>query len=628
MDSAPAPTEALLPTVDAAEPPPLKVLTICIGPEPASLFLYADASGTAGSIRQAIYDGPVDLNSYEFKPVILESIPSLGNGGAALEAVAVKPGETIYDGSGNLTTLAVGVIYWPAGCSSPDCAVQYAGGDPAQMDQLAVRYQLKAGLKWSDGGLLTSMDSEYAYQLARALFPRYKPDLLKRTASYTALDGQTLEWRGWPGERDPLYATNFFTPLPWHAWQNLPPDQLLAADTANRSPLGWGPYIITEWTAGDHITLRKNLNYFRAAEGLPVFDRLVFRFTASSLEALTALQAGECDLVDEPALQDVQVDGLRQLQDQGRLKVAYAPGTAWEHADFGLLPADPTRPALFASKAVRQAVAQCIDRERMASELFFAPSQVLDTYVPPGHPLADKQARHYAFDPQAAAAALQTAGWLDADQNPATPRTALGLPGVPDGTPFEFTYLMSASSSDSNDSVASNSAASSQGEQAADILKTSLAQCGIKVDVQFSDGNSLFAPGPRGPVFGRQFDMAQFAWSTSLFPPCYLYESGEIPGPSPDFPKGWGGANASGYRNPEFDQACWTARQSLPDLPEYAQAGQQAQEIFAEDLPALPLYLRLRLVAFRPDLCNVAIDPTAESALWNIEMLAEGPCSP
>jgi peptide/nickel transport system substrate-binding protein len=254
----------------------------------------------------------------------------------------------------------------------------------------------------------------------------------------------------------------------------------------------------------------------------------------------------------------------------------------------------------------------------MAAELFFAPSQVLDTFIPPGHPLADKQARRYTFDPQAGAAALETAGWLDADHDPATPRTALGVPGVPDGTPFEFTYLM----------AASNLAASSLGERAADIVRSSLAQCGVKVTVQLSDGNSLFAPGPQGPVFGRQFDMAQFAWSASLFPPCYLYESGEIPGPTPEFPKGWGGANASGYRSPEFDQACQAARLSIPDAPAFTQAVQQAQEIFAEDLPALPLYLHLRLVAFRPDLCHVAVDPTAESALWNIEMFTEGSCSP
>ncbi len=96
----------------------------------------------------------------------------------------------------------------------------------------------------------------------------------------------------------------------------------------------------------------------------------------------------------------------------------------------------------------------------------------------------------------------------------------------------------------------------------------------------------------------------------------------------PEFSKGWGGANASGYRSPEFDQACQAARLSLPDDPGYAQAIQRAQEIFAEDLPVLPLYQHLRLVAFRPDLCQVTLDPTAESALWNIESWVDGPCSP
>jgi peptide/nickel transport system substrate-binding protein len=49
-----------------------------------------------------------------------------------------------------------------------------------------------------------------------------------------------------------------------------------------------------------------------------------------------------------------------------------------------------------------------------------------------------------------------------------------------------------------------------------------------------------------------------------------------------------------------------------------------AQSIFAEELPALPLYYRIRLVATRPDLCGVLARDPLESALWNLEKFNDG----
>ena len=154
--------------------------------------------------------------------------------------------------------------------------------------------------------------------------------------------------------------------------------------------------------------------------------------------------------------------------------------------------------------------------------------------------------------------------------------------------------------------------------------KDSLSNCGIQLEIQTGSWDTLFAPGPDGPVFGRRFDLAQFAWISSLEPPCFLYTSSEIPGPYPEFPKGWGGANASGYANPEFDQACALARQTLPEMPEYQQANEQAQILFSQDLPALPLYWRQKMVAMRPDFCGARLDPSADSALWNVESFDYG----
>ncbi len=276
--------------------------------------------------------------------------------------------------------LSEGVVYFPSGCAETACAQVYSGSEPVGMDHLVVRFKLKQGLLWSDGSPLTAADSQYSFRLASALYPRYRPDLINHTLSYQALDATNVEWRGVPGYRDPQYATNFFTPLPEHAWSIYPPEQLLTEDASNRKPIGWGAYTIEEWTPGDHITLVKNPNYFRSAEGLPAFDRLTFRFVAGD-EALAALQAGECDLVDKSALSEAQAPALAEMH----VKVAYENGAAWEHLDFNLSPLTQTVPAgaaISSSKELRQAIATCIDRQAMAEALFPGQSQVPELYVP------------------------------------------------------------------------------------------------------------------------------------------------------------------------------------------------------------------------------------------------------
>ena len=555
-------------------------------------------------MRQAIYDGPIDLRGYTLQPVLLERLPDFTNGDAVLEPMQVVSNTLISDSAGILTNLTEGVVYLPSGCSQPGCAQIYTGGEAVSMDQLVVRFRLRPGVLWSDGAPLSAGDSVYSYHVARDLYPRVRPSLINITSSYEALDELTVEWRGVPGAIEPDYQSSFFTPFPEHAWSALTPEELLTAEITNRAPLGWGAYTIEEWTEGDHITLRKNLNYFRSNENLPRFDKVVYRFVGTGDGALAALQAGECDYLDDTSLSETPKQRLLELQEEGQLKAVGEPGMAWEHADFGLVPLDPERVSIFTVKELRQAIALCINREALSSSLFFGKPVTLNTYLPATHPLYEQAARAYAYDPQTAAGMLSAAGWEDVDGNPDTPRISQGVAGVPDGTNLAYTY---------------KTLGGGERQLAAEMIRENLAGCGIQVNLEFDEREALFAPGPEGPVFGRRFEMAQFAWPIALQPACFLYTTSEIPGPYPQFPKGWGGANATGYSNPAFDDACRTGMRTLPDMPEYAQAQRQAQVTFAEDLPVIPLYVHLTWAAMRGDLCGIDLSLPVENSLWNLE---------
>ncbi|HEX9615771.1 MAG TPA: ABC transporter substrate-binding protein, partial [Anaerolineales bacterium] len=290
LPSATSIASSLAPTpTNSPEPTPApRTLTICLGAEPDTLFVYGGMMRVKSNIFEAIYDGPVDTNGYDYQPVILEKLPSLADGDARIEPVAVAAGDKVFNDAGEVVALAAGEKVRPYGCTRPGCAVAWDGG-PLEMGQLSADFILLEGLRWSDGEPLTARDSNFSYSVARECgekgdcgwFSLPLPmnyQTLERTASYGILNERTTRWTGLPGYLDLQYAVNFFFPLPEHQLRGVAPQEMVESEMTTRTPLGWGPYVLEGWVYGDRIRLSRNPYYFRAVEGLPRFDRLVFRF--------------------------------------------------------------------------------------------------------------------------------------------------------------------------------------------------------------------------------------------------------------------------------------------------------------------------------------------------------------
>jgi peptide/nickel transport system substrate-binding protein len=163
-----------------------------------------------------------------------------------------------------------------------------------------------------------------------------------------------------------------------------------------------------------------------------------------------------------------------------------------------------------------------------------------------------------------------------------------------------------------------------ESQSIAAILQNSLDDCGIGLEISAGPAEQVFASGPGGAVFGRQFELAQFAWPYGSQPACYLYLSEAIPGQDLTvFNYGWGGWNISGWSDAAYDAACQQAQASLPGEAGYGDAERQAQAIFAEQLPALPLFQRFALVAARADFCGAASDPGSQ-LVQNLEFYGYG----
>ncbi|HEY57350.1 MAG TPA: peptide ABC transporter substrate-binding protein [Anaerolineae bacterium] len=633
----------ITPTPPASPP---KTLTVCLGAEPQDLYLYGAASPAKQAVLDALYDGPIDTTNYGYEPVILEKLPNLADGDAQLKPVTVQPGDTIVDVRGRVTPLIDGVTYFPSGCQRLTCARTYdANQDGAvTMDRLEITFRLLPGVKWSDGERLTADDSVFSFQVAPQNFKK------QRTAAYSAEDDHTVRWVGLPGFYDPTYFLNFWTPLPKHRLGKYTAQQGLGqVEEARLRPLGWGPYLLQEWVPGDHLTLARNPYYFRGGQGLPRFEYLVFRFIGQdAATAVDALVAGECDVLDTSIPLDEQFDTLKALADAGKIALHIAPmATTEEFLYFGINPAAydngwqyGDRPEILSDPRVRQALAMCIDRQALVDDLYHGLAETSATYLPPQHPLYNKEARDYPYDPQKAQDLLEAANWVDDDGDPATPRVYQGPKEpyfIPQGTPLTLRYL--------TDTAPFR-------QKAAQRIAQDLQACGVGVEVQTLPPKQLYQPGPEGPLFGRQFDLAQTAFATGGEPPCLLWTSSFTPGDPnatrgdiewirkafkeddptlklPAFLYGWGGTNLSGYFSLDFDRACIAANSSLEDQEIYTQNHLKAQAIFAEDLPAVPLYFHVKIAASRPDMCGFLVDPTTDSVLWHIEFFDYGPdCQP
>jgi peptide/nickel transport system substrate-binding protein len=592
---------------DPASPGPDK-LTICTVGEPDTLYLYSNSDLPATRhVMEALYDGPIDYRAYNYHPVILERLPSLADGDAITRTVGVKEGTTVVDASGEVVKLAEGMRVRPAGCYADDCVVEF-DGEPLEMERLEVSFVLRQDVVWSDGEPLTAYDSAFAYEIAVDPATGGYRDLTDRTANYYAQGDFRTKWLGVPGYFPPTYFVNFYPPLPRHQLEGRSPASLVYAQETRRSPMGWGPFVIDEWVAGEYLSLSRNPNYFRASDGLPLLDQVVFRFKLDASEMVAALIAGECDIGTYDTGFDPLISMLTQAEEEGLLRVVSTPGTSWEQLDLGITSVSSyERPDFFGDVRVRQAIAQCIDRWAIVDEVTYGRSIVPDAYLPPMHPLypAD-ELTYWDYDPAAGQALLEEVGWLDEDGDGV--REARGVEGIRNGTPFEVTFLLPIS--DRGDTIP---------QQVAPIIKTNLADCGIRVDLEPIQKWIFEADGPEGPFFGRQFDLTETTREFDTVPACENYLSSEIPD------KGqWFGSNAAGYTNPEYDTACQAARLALPGTPEYETLHQKVQIIFSEELPAIPLFMRLRIAISRPRVTGFEPDATAPSELWNIEALDVG----
>lgn len=596
-------TVVVEPTAAPAEVKP-KDLVVCMAQEPTTLYVYGGSMLAMSAVLHAVFENDLTTLSYGYQAQGLEKVPSLADGDAQLVEVEVQPGDLVRDASDS-------VVAWGEGVTVKNQAGEeftFDGG-PVTLEQLVVDFTMKPRV-WSDGEPVKASDSVFSHKLVGDPDTPTGKYAFERTASYEATGDLTVRWTGLPGFMDSTYYTNFWAPLPEHLLGGFTAAELLTAEESSRLPVGDGPFMITEWVAGDRISMVKNPYYYRAAEGLPYLDSVTYKFIPNTNQLIAQLLSGACDIGTQDGMSTNEAPFLIEAENNGLLVPFFQTGTVYEHIDFNLDPVDEyrSRPEYrdwFADVRVRQAMTMCTDRQGMVDNIMYGRSEIIHTYVPSVHPLYPTEGlTEWPYDVEAANALLDEVGFVDSDGD--------GIREYTDGQPFVITL--------------GTTAGNAMRQQLTQIFKENQAQCGIQVELYYPPAGEWFADGPEGVLFGRKYDLGEFAWLTGVEPSCSLYGGWNVPGDPAAvdengnalYPSAWGGQNNTGWRNADFDAACQKAIGSLPGTPEYEDGHIESQIIFSENVPVIPLFLRLKVAAARPEILNFFVDPTQNSEMFNI----------
>ncbi len=602
-----APTQPPAPT----ETPAPKTFVVCMAQEPADLNQFTATPLVKAAVLEALNENNgMDTRSYTYQAVWVQKVPSYADGDAKLITVDVKVGDIVYDSAtDSVVTLAGDSKVTLTQADGSLLAVDFAVTPTAKTVKQSVTWKLVDGMTWEDGTPVTSDDEIFSYEIAKSPDSPIGKYNYERTESFTASDAQTFTWMSLAGYTTGTYFTDLLiAPTPRHVYgangsHPLTVAEMMGDETFNRHTMAFGPFKISEWVPGDHITLVKNPTYYRASEGLPKVDTLIYRFIGDTNQLVAQLASGECDLGTEDSAFDSVMPAIKDYEAQGLLTAQIVAGSSFEHLDFNALPVDgytgfagtvknPDGSPIFSNPEIRQAFAYCIDRQAVI-DAAGGVGVLQQTYTNPTAPLyaGDANITIYPFDPAKGLALLAANGWTDTDGD-----------GILDnGHGQKFSIVHSTKMNNMRQLTTQN------------IQQQLLENCKIETTIS-GYGTEYFDPGPDGLVYGRQFDLGEYTTSTGVEPPCNMYITNSIPNEA----DGWNANNDNGFSNAEFDAACTLAlNTSDPTVKQQQHA--LAQKIFSELVPSIPLFNRAKICIVATGVEGVIMDPTANSELWNVE---------
>ena len=498
-----------------------KVVTMGIYQEPENLNTYIGVQTVITYVHKPFAEYLIDVNDKgEYFPVLAAEVPTVANGGVS-------------------------------------------------EDGLTITYKLKKGVKWSDGQPFTSADVKYTWEAIAN--PK---NLVKSRSGYELIESVET-----PDDHTAVvkykeyyapYLTRCAPVLPKHILGKL--DNMNDAPY-NRMPVGTGPFRVTEWVSGDHITMEKNPHY-READKVKI-DKLFFKIIPSREVGIAQIQAGDIDGVWD--LIEAQIPTMEKNPE-----ISLCLSNALVSERLIMNHSSPVAPnngnpdfphPILADLRVRQAIQYAVDKNTIIDKLLYGKARPGTTEIPDGW-AHNPDVKSTEYDPEKAKQLLEEAGWKP------------GSDGIrqKDGTRLRLKIT--------------TTTGNKLREMVEQVLVAQMKAVGIEFYIENVPSSVLFGSWSNDADRKKgRYDILMYTTGPGIDPHSQYegyFHSKNIPTEA----NGGSGYNYTRHRDAELDKWLDLAGKA-PSMEERAEAYRKAQARAAEIVPHIYLYRRVNVHAFR-----------------------------
>ena len=430
------------------------------------------------------------------------------------------------------------------GMPLPDLAEAWG----TSQDGTIYNFSIRPNAIWHDGQPVTSDDVIFTIELIKNNISFYPADVkaLWDEVEIRRLDEKTMQFR-LPEPFVPFLDYLTFGILPQHLLGSIPADQIANAEF-NLSPIGSGPYQFDHLLVEDGQITGVVLTVFQKYHGQePYIPQMVFRYYPSAAAALDAYQQGEV-----MGISQITSDILDSALIEENLSLYTSRRPEMSLIFFNL---DNGEKPFFQEYPVREALLTGLNRQRMINDLLRGQAIPADGPILPGSWAYYNGVEHIAYDTDAALSILKREGYVIPAEG--------GEVRAKDGQFLAFTLLHP------NDTLHT---------ALAEYVKRDWAKLGVQVSLVSLPYEQLIHEN----LANRQYEAALVDLNLSYTPD---------PDPYPFWhqAEAKGGQNYAQWDNRAASEYLERARVTA-DINERARLYRNFQVIFADELPALPLY--------------------------------------
>ena len=344
-------------------------------------------------------------------------------------------------------------------------------------------------------------------------------------------------------------------------------DQLLKAgkpEMIDTNPIGTGPFEFAGFQPDIAVRYRAFAGYWGGRQPI---DTLVFSVTPNAAVRLTKLKAGECHVIPFPNPGDrpaIEADpNLKFLEQEG--------------FNIGYLAMNTSKPP-FNDVRVRRAINMAIDKAAIIEAVYQGAGVVAKNPLPPTLPAYNDDIEDYPYDPAAAQKLMVEAG-------------------LAEGFDTDLWYIPVSRPYNPN------------GKRVAELIQYDLAKIGVRATLVSDDWSAY-----RQKLQNGETSMALYGWTGDNGDPDNFLDvllgctAARI-----------GGNNIARWCNEDYDKLVTEAKLTV-NANERTRLYREAQVIFHDDAPWVPLAHSVVFMATRANVVGFKMDPLGRHAFEGVDL--------